>query len=187
MHTSQRQWRAGLGAALVVALAACGSSAAKPQVTAVTTTTLAAVVPVGPNPSVSAKMICAPEGQNAIGVALNESTLKVTTPTWVGHLYSCKYVYATGTLTLSVKELSRASETTAYFEALQHSLGVEDTLDLGGGGFLARNGTVVVRKDYKVLLVDPTALPAQFGKPPTTRSNVATGVANALMGCWTGA
>ena len=34
-----------------------------------------------------------------------------------------------------------------------------------------------MRKDYKVLLVDVSGLPAQFGSPPDTKGDVALNVA----------
>ena len=46
---------------------------------------------------------------------------------------------------------------------------------------------MVVRKDYKILLIDVTKLPAKFGVPSDVRGNVAINVAEAIMGCWTGA
>ena len=78
----------------------------------------------------------------------------MTTPTWNGHLYSCRYSYPNGYFTLSVKELSSWSETFAYFRRLRSELGRVSTFPrLGQGGFSTTNGSVVVRKDWKVLLV----------------------------------
>ena len=48
-----------------------------------------------------------------------------------------------------------------------------------------KDGSVVVRKDYKVLLVDITKLPAKFGVPSATRGDVAINVAETIMWCWT--
>ncbi len=50
-----------------------------------------------------------------------------------------------------------------------------------------KDGSVVVRKDYKVLLIDVTKLPPQFGVPPASRGDVAINVAETIMGCWSGA
>jgi hypothetical protein len=36
------------------------------------------------------------------------------------------------------------------------------------------------------LLVDASKLPANFGSPPQSRSDVALTVAVTVMGCWTG-
>ena len=57
---------------------------------------------------------------------------------------------------------------------------------LGQAGFQTTDGSVVVRKDWKVLLVDNTGLPPQFGVPPTSASAVAVTVADVILGCWAG-
>jgi hypothetical protein len=44
----------------------------------------------------------------------------------------------------------------------------------------------VVRKDWKVLTVDIAPLPAQFGKPATSKADVAYTVADIILGCWDG-
>ncbi len=60
---------------------------------------------------------------------------------------------------MSVKELSSKSQTSAYFSDLAHQFGDKQTLyAFGQGAFLTDNGSVVVRKDWKVLLVDSTRL-----------------------------
>jgi hypothetical protein len=173
---------AALAVALVL-LGACGKSAA----TAPPTTALPAVIAVGPDPSISAKMICAPETANTIATALGARPIRTPVATWVDHVYSCRYVFAGGAMTLSVKELSRASETTAYFDQLAQTYGKRSTLQLGQGGFIANDDSAIVRKDYKVLRVDVTRLPAQFGRPPSPRSTFAADVAITVLGCWTGA
>jgi hypothetical protein len=45
---------------------------------------------------------------------------------------------------------------------------------------------VVVRKDWKVLLVDSSKLPPQFGVPATPSGDVAVTVADVILGCWSG-
>jgi hypothetical protein len=54
------------------------------------------------------------------------------------------------------------------------------------GAFVAKNGSFVVRKDYKVLVVDPTGLPAQFGSPVRQPADVGIDIGTLLLGCWTG-
>ena len=62
---------------------------------------------------------------------------------------------------LSVKELSSWAQTKAYFRSLGTQMGQVRTLKgLGQGAFQTTNGSMVVRKDWKVLLVD-TARPAR--------------------------
>ena len=109
-------------------------------------------------------------------------------PTWADHVYSCKYVYANGSMTLSVKELANQAETDAYFASLATKLGKTKAIQsLGQGAFVTKNASAVVRKDYKVLTVDVSGLPPQFGTPPDPRGNVALNVAATIMSCWTGA
>jgi hypothetical protein len=45
---------------------------------------------------------------------------------------------------------------------------------------------MVVRKDWKILTVDISGLPAQFGRPPTSRGDVAVTVADVILACWSG-
>jgi hypothetical protein len=186
---------------LGVLLAACGGSS-KPSSGASTTTTPAATSPGGSPttahiakeasnvPSVSAKMICESEAQKDIyESATGVKTIAPFKPTWVGHVYSCVYKYPGGAqMTLSVKELSSPDETTAYFDSLATKLHkTTDQAGVGQGAFHVANGSIVVRKDYKVLLIDVSKLPASFGVPADQRADVATNVAVTIMGCWTGA
>ena len=87
---------------------------------------------------------------------------------------------------MSVKELSSKSQTSAYFSDLAHQFGDKQTLyALGQGAFLTDNGSVVVRKDWKVLLVDSTRL-----GPITTTAELsgtpAETMAAVIMACWAG-
>jgi len=177
-----------------LAAAGCGSSA-KPGAGGSTTPTQAATGasghvanPVSKNPSISAKMICEAEVRGEIRDLLGVDTTKPLQPTWSDHVYSCKYVYANGTMTLSVKELANQAETDAYFASLATKLGKTKPIQsLGQGAFVTKNDAAVVRKDYKVLTVDVSGLPAQFGTAHDPRGNVALNVAATIMGCWTGA
>ena len=66
-------------------------------------------------------------------------------------------------------------------------IGKKETITfLAQGAFVAPNDDVVVRKDYKVLLVDVHGISQQF-IPAMSRSDVAKNVAAAIMSCWTGA
>jgi hypothetical protein len=86
-----------------------------------------------------------------------------------------------------VKELSSWSETSAYFHSFASSMGDVGSLgNLGQVAFTTSDGSVVVRKDWKVLLVDISPLPPQFGKPPTSRADVAYTIAALILGCWAG-
>jgi hypothetical protein len=158
-----------------------GATSTAPQ----TATTEAPKV-AGKNPSAISREVCANKAQSEIMRVLGV-TARVTTPTWVDHLYSCHYGYPSGAFVLSVKELSSWSETLAYYHSLGQSLGDTGALgNLGQGAFTTSDGSVVVRKDWKVLVVDIAPLPAQFGKPPTSKSDVAYTVASIILGCWAG-
>jgi len=133
-------------------------------------------------------MVCAAEAQRDIAGSLGVTPTQVTSPTWTDRVYACDYVYPNGKLALSVKELGSASATKSYFEEMGSRLGKRpDPLQLGDGAFVTTDGSVVVRKDYKVLDVDISQLPMQFGDPLQDRSAVAVNVATTVMGCWVGA
>jgi hypothetical protein len=132
-------------------------------------------------------MVCEPAALNDIEQSATEvHATSVTKPTWKDHVYSCTLKYPGGaSLTLHVKELADADQTTAYFNQQGKLLGNTGNLNgLGQGAFTTRDG-VVVRKDYKVLTVDASKLPASFGGE--SRGNVAINVGAVIMSCWTGA
>jgi hypothetical protein len=176
-----------IAAAVIVASCGGGSSSPSRSDTSLTQPLSAHLEKAGPTPSQSAKMVCTKEARAEIAASLGIHETRITTPTWVDHLYSCTYEYPHGTITLSVKELVSAQATTAYFDRLARTLGrAQPLLGLGQGGFLSTNGDAVVRKDYKVLLVDVHAIHDDF-VPLMRRSDVAQNITTAIMGCWTGA
>jgi len=139
-------------------------------------------------PSPSAKQVCsADDGQKDIAAALGVTPTRVELPTWVDHLYACRYVYPDGSFTLSVKELPDDPTTVAYVDELAGKLGELAPLDgIGQGAFYTRDKSIVARKDDKVLLVDVSALPPSFGSPPAPPASVSRTIATVIMGCWTG-
>lgn len=173
-------------------LGACGGSD-KPRVDATPTTTEAGgsrvPQPVGAEPSISAKMVCADQAQDDIYKgATGVKTTKVSTPTWKNDTYACDYVYADGTMRLETKELANEAETTAFFDAQAKKLGEKEPLNgIGDAGFSTDNGSAVIRKDYKVLTVDVSKLPDDFGLPSSPRSDVAINTAFQIFQCWVGA
>jgi hypothetical protein len=177
-----------------IALAGCGSSGSKAGSNPTPTTTVNQLSSplwdkAKPTPSVSAKLVCQPEARQDIAASVGITQTRVTKPTWdaAQHLYSCTYVYPKGNITLSVKEMSNEAETTAYFNSITAKYGITQKLNgLGQGAWILKNNDVVVRKDYKVLLVDVHGIPADFA-PAMTRSDVAVNVGVAIIGCWTGA
>ena len=174
-------------AACLIAGCSSGRSATSPSGTAVTQPLSATLEVAGPNPSISAKMVCAKEARDEIASSLGIRDTRVSTPTWNNHLYSCTYVYPTGSVTLSVKELVSLGTTASYFDSLARQFGRADNLnDLGQGAFIAKNGDAAVRKDSKVLLVDVHATPTHL-VPLMSRADVAQAIAVVIMGCWSGA
>jgi hypothetical protein len=187
----RRFFAVSVSVAAVLALAGCGSSgSAKSSTTTGGQNGQPAAVtypPAGPNPSISAKMVCQTEAENDIADAIEVKTTSVSKPTWVDHVYSCTYNYAHGSITLSVKEVSSAAETTAYFNSLAKKYGKKQNINgLAQGAFIALNDDVVVRKDYKILLVDVHGISANF-EPAMPRVEVAENIASVIMSCWTGA
>ena len=175
-------------AAAVAMVPACSSSS--PTAATRTGGTVGAVPPrpSGKNPSESAKMVCATEAQKDLVASLGATPVQVTTPTWVDHLYTCQYVYPTGAFTLTVKELDSAKQTTAYFDGFAARLGRRPGgLAIGQGAYVTTDGSVVVRKDWKVMYVDVSQLPPQFGQPPQAAPDAALSVAATILTCWSGA
>jgi hypothetical protein len=171
---------------LVIGLAACGGSS-KPAAQSPSTAPSATAASVK-QPSVSAKMICADEAKGDIEAALGGVKSQPLHPRWADSTYSCAYVFPTGTMALSVKELPNLAATDAYYKELEQKLGVKDgELGFGSAAFLSKNDDVVSRKDNKVLVVNVQGLPKLFGTPAQPRPTVAINVGQVILGCWTGA
>jgi hypothetical protein len=170
---------------VLVVLVAGGCSSGGPAPPGQGTTTQAPL-PAGATPSSISTMVCSKEAQRDIAAPLGV-TATVTTPTWQDHRYTCRYTYPGGSFTLSVKELSSKKETDAYYASLGRQLGDTGTVNgLGQGAFTTGNGSIVARKDWKVLTVDISGLPPQFGVPPTSAADVAATIADVIMACWRG-
>jgi hypothetical protein len=167
---------------VVVLGAGCGGSSKE-----ATPPTTAVLEVAGPNPSKTAKMVCEPEVREDLEAALGVAASNVTKPTWNvdKHIYSCTYEYPGGAkMTLTVKELSSPNETSRYFFSLAQSLGRGVSVDIGDGAFRTADDSLVVRKDNKVLLVDVSHLPDEFGTPPISRADTAFNVGSVIMACW---
>jgi hypothetical protein len=140
----------------------------------------------GRTPSTIATMICRPKARQEIASVLGQIAT-VSHPTWVNHLYSCRYSYPTGSMVLSVKELSSWAQTKSYVRTLAKRLGDSQTIyGLGQAAIKTKDGSIIVRKDWKVLLVNSAGLPHQFGQPLTSSNAVAQAVAFVILGCWDG-
>ena len=86
-----------------------------------------------------------------------------------------------------MKELSSWTQTYAYFDELAKTLHKTTAVKgLGQGAFVAGDGSVVVRKDWKILLVDISGLHGMVGSPPYSRDTVALDAAAVILGCWSG-
>jgi hypothetical protein len=171
----------------VLGMTSCGGSKPAASPGNSPNATVHTAQPVRATPSASAKMICAPETQAELAVVLGVHTTQPVVPAWTDHTYSCKYTYHNAVIAVSVKEFSNQAETDGYFTSLAHRLGQTQQLHtLGQGAFTTNNRSVVVRKDYKVLLVDISGMPARFGTPPFSRGDIALSVAGTIMNCWTG-
>jgi hypothetical protein len=117
--------------------------------------------------------------------ALGVKTTQTPTATWADRTYTCKYVYDQGMMVLSVKQLADAAATDAYVAAAQAEVGNPPTTNvLGNAGFAAPDGSMYVRKDFKVLHVDVSGLPATLGTHP--RNYVGFAAAAVIMSCWAG-
>ena len=95
-------------------------------------------------------------------------------------------MYPNGKIVLSVKEMSSADETTAYFNGITKKFGTGTRLmGLGQGAWVLKNSDAVVRKDYKVLFVNVAGIPARFS-PLMRSSDASISIASVIMGCWKG-
>jgi hypothetical protein len=170
--------------AIAASLAACSSGSAGSSTP----------TPTGSPPqdtsviAATTRMICASEVQEDLRAALGASPVHPVVASWMNEIYACDYTYRAGAFVLSVKQLPDAAATELYFAHLGVQLGRTKRLDgIGQGAFAAKDGSVVVEKDDKVLLVDVRRLPSQFGVPADTPANTAITIAATIMGCWTGA
>jgi hypothetical protein len=163
------------GVAVAVAAAGCGTAAQRPQ-------------PAGPSPSPIARMVCQDKAAKEIAQVVGATAIR-SAPTWsvADHLYSCDYLYSTGTVVVSVKELSGWGQTYSYYRGLGRLLHRTAFIDgLGQGAFRVRDGSLVVRKDWKVLLVETSGVHGIVGSPGDTPSQLALDTAAVILGCWAG-
>lgn len=162
-------------------LAACGIPASAP--TAPNPSQLSA----DGNPAPGTVMACSDEVRDETVIYLGIEPTSITTPTWADRLYGCTYIYSGGSIALSIKELATPQDATAYANTLGDRLGrLGDRVPLGDGAFTTRTQSMVMQKDAKVLLVDTSNLPAEFGDPPAAPATIAQLVTAVIAACWTG-
>ena len=66
-------------------------------------------------------------------------------------------------------------------------MGKSQTINgLGQAATETTDGSIIVRKDWKVLLINFSRSPAEFGQPPTSSRAVAESVADVILACWGG-
>jgi hypothetical protein len=175
--------------AVLLGMTGCGSLA-RPQGAAnqapASTASAKAPQPAGKSPSTISRMICTSKAAAEVAQVMGAKAA-LAPPTWADHLYSCGYRYSEGTMVLSVKELSSWPQTYAYFDRLGRTLDRTTPISgLGQGAFITRDGSVVVRKDWKILLVDISGVRGEVGSPPKPPGELAIYVAQVILGCWEG-
>ena len=143
-------------------------------------------------PSETASMICSDEIRTAVG-----STFELADGAPVGlhswdpgaRLFSCTYQLGGGDLRLSVDDAEGAAAGTAYYDDLRARLPeatrIKGLENFGFPAFETADGSVVFIKDHKTLWVDGTRLGAGDLPEGTSRTQVAYGVAAAVIACWT--
>ena len=170
-------------ALVLLAVAGCSTGAGS---TAATNTKITEPLPAGPTPSAISMMVCSRKAAKEINATIGQKAT-VGEVAWVQHRYSCRFGYSTGSMVVSVKELSSWPETIAYFDSLATAMGLSQKIyGLGQGAFQATDGSVVVRKDWKVFVVNTSGLPTEFGVPSASSGNVALRVSYDILGCWSG-
>ena len=185
-----RRARPGLALlAVLLGTAGCGSPAGSQAVATqapASTASAKAPQPAGKSPSAISRMVCAPKAAAEIAQVMG-ARAALAPPTWADHLYSCGYRYSEGTMVVSIKELSSWSQTYGYFDQLARALHETTPIkELGQGAFITSNGSVVVRKDWKILLVDISGVRGEVGSPPKPPGELAIYVAQVILGCWAG-
>lgn len=166
---------AAIGAALLTMMLGAAGCASAPPLEA-----------AGPAPSSVARQICEDSTARELAQVVGTTAAR-TTPTWANHVYSCDYRYTKGFMVLSVKELSGWGQTYSYYGMLARTLHKTAAIDgLGQAAFRARDGSVVVRKDWKVLLADTSAMRGTVGSPGDSPSQLALDAAATILVCWTG-
>jgi hypothetical protein len=177
---------AGL-AVLAALLAGCGGQS-PPSVPQNAPSVGPAVVTALPDvPSPQAEMVCQPEAQQDIQDIIGVVPTAVGPIQYVNHTSTCRYAYPNGAFTLVVQDLPNDITTARTYEALAGKLGRVDKIDLPDAeAYTTNDGSIVLRRDTKVMLVDVTQLPGTFGNPPSPRGDAARLIMKAVLNCWVG-
>ena len=137
--------------------------------------------PAGDTPSAIAKQVCQQEAQADIASALGEKAA-VSTPTCGRPPLLVSLQLPLGfDGPLDQRAVSWA-QTFAYFKSLAFRWVTPFTGQSRPGAFQTTNGSVVVRKDWKILLVDITGLPAPVRCAADQLGDVAVTVSDVILG-----
>jgi len=174
-------------AVLAALLAGCGGQA-PPSVPQNAPQVGPAVVTALPDvPSPQAEMVCQPEAQQDIQDIIGVVPTAVGPIQYANHTSTCRYAYSNGAFTLVVQDLPNDITTTRTYEALAGKLGRVEKIDLPDAeAYTTNDGSIVLRRDTKVMLVDVTQLPGTFGNPPSPRGDAARLIMKAVLNCWVG-
>lgn len=135
-------------------------------------------------PSAAAKLACSSDAVGDVAVSVGIGVTSPVKPTWLNHVYSCRYEFATGFMVLAVEDLPDGASATSTFTSGEPS-GATVVPGLGQQAYARADGSAVILKDASILTVDVTGLPAMFGVPPHPRNIDAITVAGAILACWT--
>ena len=139
-------------------------------------------------PSEAAAMVCSDEIRTAVAHTLQLRSAPQGLQAWQSPRFRCSYLVGGGELRLSVQDLDIGGPGRTFFDGLRGRLPRATPLRgvqaLGFPSFETARGDVVFLKDHKTLWVDASRLPT--GALPTglSRTEVAYGVAAAVIACW---
>jgi hypothetical protein len=142
----------------------------------------------GPGPSEAAAMVCSDEVRDAVARTLQVDRVPSGLHAWGHDLFRCSYLLGAGELRLSVKDLDADGRGRAWFDGLRARLpqarSLRGVAALGLPSFETPRGDVVFLKDHKTLRVDASRLAERRLPAGMSRTDVAYGVAAAVVACW---
>lgn len=142
-------------------------------------------------PSKPALMICSDEIHSAVKRTVGSSAVPEPTHNWSksNRVFTCTYELQRGTVRLSVQDAVHASSGRAFYTRLRagspKATALSGMQNFGFQAFQTPSGNVVFLKDGKTLQVDATALSRAALPSGFTRTDVAYGIASAVIACWT--
>ena len=179
-----------VGAAVLVALAGCGSAAATRPATAppaAEAAAAAAAAYASNQPPAAAQMVCGDEIRGEVADALGLASLPAPTSTWADHVYTCSYASAIGRLVLAVTVSPSTAAARGQLQAMRSRLDAStEEPGLGEQAYSAPVGTVLAVKDNMVLRTDATGLPDDLGATHERRLDLARVITAGVFDCWAG-